>query len=297
MMPRVVELANPRLFLAISLLLALTLVFAGCQGNAGPAGEQGLPGATGPAGPQGPAGEPGPAGDAGPAGEPGPTGEPGQAGPAGPAGAQGPAGPAGEPAAIDPSDLQPLIAALQAEFGEEIAHARAADTDRVDRTIHGVIQATQNPEFKARLEGLDREIHRVFDAVGAGASGADAAETLELMEGIVVLTSVMNAIAEARLGESSSTAATITASPAEGGFTVLGAGFVPGERVVITIAHTATIQVVVEGSLLSEQISANETGAFQATGTLPLGAGVYTLQATGQDSRLHAVAPVAVADN
>ena len=288
MMPRVVELANPRLFLAISLLLALTLVFAGCQGNAGPAGEQGLPGATGPAGPQGPAGEPGPAGDAGPAGEPGATGEPG---------APGPAGPAGEPAAIDPSDLQPLIAALQAEFREEIAHARAADTDRVDRTIHGVIQATQNPEFKAWLEGLDREIHRAFDAVGAGASGADAAETLELMEGIVVLTSVMNAIAEARLGESSSTAATITASPAKDGFTVLGAGFVPGERVVITIAHTATIQVVVEGSLLSEQISANETGAFQATGTLPLGPGVYTLQATGQDSRVHAVAPVVVADN
>ena len=86
-------------------------------------------------------------------------------------------------------------------------------------------------------------------------------------------------------------------SPAGDGFTVLGAGFYPGERVVITIAHTATIQVVVEGSLLNEQIYASETGAFQATGTLPLSPGVYTLQSTGQESQLTDVAPVVVSGN
>ena len=83
-------------------------------------------------------------------------------------------------------------------------------------------------------------------------------------------------------------------SAAADGFTVLGAGFNPGERVIITMAHTVTAAVVIEGSLLNEQTSANETGAFQATGTLPLGPGVYTLQATGADLRLVAVAPVVV---
>ena len=196
-----------------------------------------------------------------------------------------------------------MVEALGAQFGDEIAHARAADSETLDNAIHGIISAVANPEFKERLQGLDSEIHRVFTAVRAGSSDQEAARTLELMEGIVVLTSIMNAIAEARIdaaqaGDATSSGPVIIVSSTDEGYNVLGGGFQPGERVIITIAHTATIAVIVEGSLLNEQISANETGAFQATGMLPLGAGVYTLEATGADSRLQAVAPVVItADN
>ena len=55
------------------------------------------------------------------------------------------------------------------------------------------------------------------------------------------------------------------------------------------------MQVVIEGPLLNEQISAKETRAFEATGTLPQGAGIYTMESTGADFRLRAVAPVVIA--
>ncbi len=372
---------NLKIFRRISsalVLLILALALIACQGSIGP---------EGPPGPQGPAGVPGQTGAQGPAGQAGtqgPAGERGPAGGPGPAGAQGQAGPAGEDASIDPNSLEPLISELQDQFGEEIAHARAADSERLDNMIHGIIEAVGNPEFKAYLSSLDSEIHRVFTAVGAATGDTEAARTLELMEGIVVLTSIMNAIAETRIdtdvgqqatdldsarradserldntihgiieatrnpelkaylssldseihsvftavgaaagdpqtattlelmegivvltsimnaiaetridapGDTASSGPVITVSESEDGFTVMGAGYEPGERVIITVANMAFAAVIVEGSLLSEQISANETGAFEATGTLPLGPGVYTLQATGADSRLQAVTP------
>ena len=280
---------NLKFTVSLVVLLALTLALIACQGD------------TGPAGPAGPPGEPGAAGPQGPAGEKGPTGEQGPAGEAGVAGPTGPAGPAGEAAALDPKELETLIEALGAQFGDEIAHARAADSERLDNTIHGTIAATGNPVLKEYLTSLDREIHEIFVAVGAASTNPEAARALELMEGIVVLASIMNAIAEARIdggvGQTGAQASgpVITVSSIGDAHTLSGAGFDPGERVVISIAHTATAAVVIEGSLLNEQISANETGAFQATGTLPLGPGVYTLEATGADSRLQAVAPVVVA--
>ena len=285
---------NLKFAIALVIVLALTLALVACAGEVGPEGPPGSTGEPGAAGPQGPQG---PAGESGPTGEQGPAGETGAAGPA------GPAGPAGEAAIPSPNELQPLIEALGAQFGDEIAHARAADSERLDNTIHGIINATRDPAFKKRLTEFDTEIHRVFVAVQASAAGSDAADTLELMEGIVVLASIMNAIAEARIdggmGQTGAQASSpvITVSSIGDEQTVIGAGFDPGERVVISIAHTATAAVVIEGSLLNEQISANETGAFQATGTLPLGPGVYTLEATGADSRLQAVVPVVVADN
>ena len=215
----------------------------------------------------------------------------------GPTGPAGPPGPPGEATPINLNTLAPLIAELEAEFADELEHARAADSQRLDRTIHEIIDATRNQAFKRRLTQIDAEIHRVFDAVQSSGSNPQAADTLELMEGIVVLASIMNAIAEERTGQLPSPVAVIDVLPDGENFTVIGAGFDPGERVIITIAHTATAAVVIEGSLLNEQISANETGAFRATGTLPLGAGVYTLEATGQDSRLQGVAPVVVSGN
>ena len=196
----------------------------------------------------------------------------------------------------------PAAGATDDELQASILHARASDTERLDNTIHGIIENTQNLPFKEKLTRLDSEIHRVFSAVEASAGDQETARTLELMQGIVVLSSVFNAIAEARInqglgqtGDVIPYSPMINVSSAEDSFTVLGAGFDPRERVIIAIAHTVTAAVVVDGSLLSEQISANETSAFQATGTLPLSEGVYTMEATGTDSRLRAVAPVVVA--
>ena len=92
-----------------------------------------------------------------------------------------------------------MIQQLQEEFGAGLVHARAADSERLDNTIHGIIDATRNPASKERVRSLDGEIHRVFDAVESASSDPETVRTLELMKGIVVLTSVMNAIAEARV--------------------------------------------------------------------------------------------------
>ena len=201
-----------------------------------------------------------------------------------------------------PVAVVPAAGATDDELQASILHARASDTDRLDNAIHGIIENTQNLAFKEKLTRLDSEIHLVFSAVEASTGDQETARTLDLMQGIVVLSSVIIAIAEVRINQGlGQTGDVIPYSPAinvsstEDGFTVLGAGFDPRERVIIAIAHAVTAAVVVDGSLLSEQISANETGAFRATGTLPLGEGDYTLEATGTDSRLRAIAPVVVA--
>ena len=173
--------------------------------------------------------------------------------------------------------------------------AGAEDSRRQDNTIHGIITSTRNPAFKKYLTGLDSAIHWAFTAVEVYITGAETLQALELMEGIVILSGIVHAIAEARLG-SGAPDPVIAVSGTEGNFTILGGAFSPGERVIITIAHTATAAVYIEGFLLNEQIAANETDAFQADGTLPLGAGVFTLEATGADSRLQAMAPVVVVD-
>ena len=291
-----------RLFWTIVAVLALLFVFVACQGNTGPAGPSGATGERGPAGAPGADGSDGSAGPQGPAG---PTGLQGPAGPVGPQGPEGPAGPRGESADIDPDSLTPLIAALQDEFGAEIAHDRAADSERLDSATRSIIDATSNQALKERLNALYGEIHDVFNAAASASGDPETVNTLELMKGIVVLTSIMNAVAEARIGAAPEPQRVATASgqpvivvSEDGdGFNVLGAGFEPGERVIFNIAHTATAAVYIEGSLLNELVWANDTGAFAATGTLPLGPGVYTLEARGGNTRLKAVAPVVVADN
>ena len=189
-------------------------------------------------------------------------------------------------------DAAGLSGGAASSVGEQtsLTTAGAEDSQRQDNTIHGIINSTRNPAFKEYLAGLDSEIHQVFDA-----TDAERLQALELMEGIVILSGIVHAIAEARLG-SGAPEPVITVSGTDGNFTILGGAFSPGERVIITIAHTATAAVYIKGSLLNEQIAANENDAFQADGTLPLGAGVFTLEATGADSRLQAAAPVVVVD-
>ena len=78
--------------------------------------------------------------------------------------------------------------------------------------------------------------------------------------------------------------------------TLTGAGFRANEGVILTVANTAFAAVLQpEGSLMrADAIVANETGAFSVTGSLPLGLGIYTLVATGKDSRSTAVTPLVI---
>ena len=126
-------------------------------------------------------------------------GSAGPAGEQGPPGPVGPAGPTGEAATLGKDELQPVPQQLESDFQADLINVRAADSERLDNTIHGLIEATRNPAFKERLSRLDSEIHRVFNAVEAASSDPETKQTLELMQGIVVLSSVMNAIAEARI--------------------------------------------------------------------------------------------------
>ena len=88
---------------------------------------------------------------------------------------------------------------LQELPGADLSESRREDSERLDNLIHLLIENTRDPAFKERLNSLDREIHRVFEAAAAAAPDQETAQTVELMEGIVVLSSIMDAIAEARI--------------------------------------------------------------------------------------------------
>ena len=154
-----------------SLVIALALALVACQGDAGPAGEQGPPG------PQGPVGAPGTA---------------------------GPPGPAGDVAALDEGTIAAIIERLDISGDTDISAARRQDSERLDNLIHLIMENTRNPAFKERLSSLDEEIHRVFVAASAAAPDQETAQLLELMEGIAVLSSILDAIAEARIAAAKS---------------------------------------------------------------------------------------------
>ena len=119
----------------------------------------------------------------------------GDAGPSGEQGPPGPHGPAGSAA-----DVASVIEQIQEQSDGDLSLVRSQDSERLDTLIHLIIENTGNPEFKARLQGLDREIYRVFENAAAAAPDDETVQTFELMEGIVVVASIIDAIAEARLG-------------------------------------------------------------------------------------------------
>ncbi len=195
--------------LTIGLLLSLTA----CTGDAGPAGE------TGPAGPQGPAGAVGPQGPAGvtgPAGPQGPVGDPGPPAPPAP-----PSIPIPTTGSLDDEAIASLLQELDNLVREvdelravaeqtlappdtvSLSDARQRDTERLDNLIHAIIQATRNPELKAHLTALDNEIHSVYErAIAASAGNQEALDSFALSEGLTVVASIMNAIAESRIAAS-----------------------------------------------------------------------------------------------
>ncbi len=155
-----------RKLVAAIVIIALLLLGVACRGDAGPAGEQGPPG------------------------PPGPTGAPGPA---------GPTGPAGDIASLDQAAIASIMEQMQELSDADLPTARRQGFERLDNLIHLIIENTRNPAFKERLSGLDREIHRVFESASAAAPDQETVQTSELMEGIVVLSIIMDAIAEAKI--------------------------------------------------------------------------------------------------
>ena len=129
-------------------------------------------------------------GNKGLSGPPGPTGAPGPA---------GPTGPAGDIASLDQAAIASIMEQMQELSDADLPTARRQGFERLDNLIHLIIENTRNPAFKERLSGLDREIHRVFESASAAAPDQETVQTSELMEGIVVLSIIMDAIAEAKI--------------------------------------------------------------------------------------------------
>ena len=111
----------------------------------------------------------------------------------------GPPGPAGDIASLDQATIASIIGQLQELSDADLTETRKVDSERLGKLIHLIIENTRNPAFKERLSSLDREIHRVFESATAAAPDQETVQTFELMEGIVVLSSIIDAIAEARI--------------------------------------------------------------------------------------------------
>ncbi len=290
-----------RVVLTLTLIAGLLLAVVACQGDLGPAGEQGPPGPQGPIGQLGPVGPAGPIGLPGPGGPAGPPGEQGAPGPPGLPGFPGPPGPPGQP------DEAAIAAMIESVLAGSAGGPRQEDSDRLHDLVHSVIESTKDQDFKQRLTAIDSELHRVFEAAAAVSDDPQAIATMERMEGTVILAAIMDEITDARLPAAGVVQihAVPAAAPAPvilvsgtgtDALTLTGAGFSANEGIILTVANTAFAAVVQpEGSLMrADAIVANEIGAFNVTGSLPLGPGIYTLVATGKESRSNAVYPLVI---
>ena len=155
-----------RKLVAAIVIIALLLLGVACQGDAGPAGEQGPPGPPGPAWRS----------------------------------RTGRAYRSRGGHRLSGSGRHRLDHGADARtVGRRLAHSPETGLRASGQLDHLIIENTRNPAFKERLSGLDREIHRVFESAAAAAPDQETVQTSELMEGIVVLSIIMDAIAEAKI--------------------------------------------------------------------------------------------------
>ena len=102
-----------------------------------------------------------------------------------------------------------IIEQLQELSDADLLETWGEYSERLDNLIHLIIENTANPAFKERLSSLGREIHRVFESAAVVAPDQETVQTFELMEGIVVLSSIMDAIAEARIASAGTPASVL----------------------------------------------------------------------------------------
>ena len=294
---------------SVTVLLFVLVASLSCEP---PQGNPGLPGNPGNPGPQGPPGLPGEPG------LPGLPGEPGAPGPPGPQGPQGPPGPPG-PDAVPP-EAAIMVSAGVLSVDEPLTVAGAAFRPgepvtlvlSIDEVVQYVIGGRTARQPTANAAGA---FHVTFDSIrgdgeraalerapgfrsilAVGDDGSRASFPVIITSAPAPATSALSSLtatAETELnGETNGLDTTITA---------MGAGFVPGEGVTITILSLfdGADKILVGGTV-------NDSGAFKVSSTLlgpspaegadpemPIAPGVYTVLAEGS-SGSEATGPLVV---
>ncbi len=256
----------------ITTLLSSILVFAliACQGPPGEPGLPGLPGEPGSPGNPGPQGPPGEPGLPGLPGNPGNPGAPGPPGPQGPPGANGIDGVSPQ-ASIHVSKMS--VAATGDPFvvsgsgfipGEPIELAMEISPDEHFHIEGGEIQANAAGAFSVALAEIgETNASGYVTLLAEGEDGSLASSPVRLVSSPVSVTVVDSSL---------------SVKPATAGddFTVMGAGFMPGE------AATVSVVGIAGGSdRILVGATANDSGAFMVDAPNPLDEGVYTLKAVG----------------
>ena len=286
---------------ALALILFSILALVACTGPQGEPGLPGLPGNPGNPGAAGPQGEPGLPGLPG---EPGNPGNPGPQGPQGPQGLQGPPGTPGvspeasimgssgvmsvdEPLSIHGSGFLP---------GEPVTLALV-----IDNIVSYVVGGRTAEQPVANAAGA---FSVSYDSIRGGGGGERGA--LERAPGIRTIRAegedgsrasfpvmITGANAPVTSVSSSLMATADTQLNADNALdtmiTAMGAGFIPGEAVTVTI-----ISLVDGADKILVGGTANDSGAFMVESTLagaapaegeehemPIGVGVYTVLAEG----------------
>ena len=256
----------------ITTLLSSILVFAliACQGPPGEPGLPGLPGNPGNPGEAGPQGEPGAPGLPGLPGNPGNPGAPGPPGPPGPPGANGLDGVSpeamvslskssvagsGDPVIVTGSGFLP---------GEPVELSLMLDPDSSVMPEGGEVTANASGAFRVGLSSLGAgDASGVLTFRAFGADGSKASTPVRIVSSPVNVTAVDSSLS-------------VNATRAGMDFTVLGAGFMAGEAVTISVVGVAGgSDRILVGS------NANASGAFMGDAPNPLEEGVYTLRAVG----------------
>ncbi len=252
----------------LSSLLVLALI--ACQG---PPGEPGLPGLPGNPGNPGAPGPQGPPGESGLPGLPGNPGNPGAPGPPGANGIDGIDGIDGVSPQASVSLSKSSIAAVGDPFivtgsgfipGEPIELALDISPDSHVHIEGGEVTANASGAFRVGLSEIGAtDASGVLTFMAEGADGSLASTPVRIVSSPVNVTPVDSSL---------------SANPAPAGedFTVLGAGFMPGEAVTISVVGVAG-----GSDRILVGTNSNESGAFMADAPNPLEEGVYTLRAVG----------------
>lgn len=128
----------------------------------------------------------------------------------------------------------------------------------------GEVTANASGAFRVGLEELGAgDASGVLTFLAEGEDGSLASTPVRIVSSPVNVTAVDSSLS-------------VNATRAEMDFTVLGAGFMPGEAVTISVVGVAGgSDRILVGS------NANESGAFMADAPNPLEEGVYSLRAVG----------------
>lgn len=275
-------------------LLSSVFVFAliACQGDPGLPGLSGFPGDPGNLGAQG---------IQGPPGQPGFSGHPGNPGNPGPPGAPGAKGDQGEDGA-DAVSLQAFVMVSKTAIATEGDSFLVAGSGFqagepvtlllvVDQNLQIILGGARGAQLSANEAGA---FAMEFDQIGGAAKSLARAPGMRTLmasglDGSRASTPVRivnNAVPDMALDASLAASATVVGETIQ----VWGAGFNAGEAVTIV-----AVGVSAGGDRILSGAISNDSGAFAVDSANPLGVGVYTMKAIGNQGST-ATAPLVIVE-